>query len=108
MWVEAVAFVRSIGSFDAIAVELTWRNAADPNMPDVTGPMSHRIQINDPGRNRVLRILIELQANTGRVTAEQNEISSVSVLMCTPRQWVSRLNFTVLRRSRQAVRLILL
>ena len=38
-------------------------------------------------------MLIELQANTGRVTAEQNEIDSVSLLMCTPNwKWTSRLN----------------
>ena len=48
MWVEAMAFFRLIGPFDAIAVELTRGNASHPNMPDVTGPMAHWIQVNDP------------------------------------------------------------
>jgi len=43
-------------------------------------------------------MLVELQVNTGRVTAEQNEIDSVSLLMCTSnREWISRLNFTFRR-----------
>jgi len=67
-------------------------------MPDVTGPMARRIQINDLAGRRIVSISIELQANTGRMTAEQNEIDSVSLLMCTADgQWVSRLNVTVLK-----------
>ncbi len=48
--------------------------------------------------DRIVRILIELQANTGRVTAEQDEINSVSVLMCTPNgQRISCLNLTFIK-----------
>jgi hypothetical protein len=60
--------------------------------------MTCRTQINDLGWTRIASILIELQANTGRVTAEQNEINSVSVLMCTPNgQWISCLNLAFLK-----------
>src|SRR5215475_6429664 len=103
MRVEALALFRSIGSFDAIAVELTGGNASYPNMPDVTGPVTHRIEINDPGGGRVIRVLIELKAHPGGVTAEQGKIDALSVLVCAPRQWIPRLNFTVLRRSSKAV-----
>jgi hypothetical protein len=46
--------------------------------------MARPIQINNLGWRRIVGILIQLQANTGRVTTEQNEINSVSALMCTP------------------------
>ena len=78
-------------------------------MPDVAGPMTHRIQINDSARRRIVRILIELQTNTGCVTAEQNEIDSVSLLVCAPnRERISRLNFTLLSRCYETIRQILL
>ena len=109
MRVEAMALFRLIGPFDAVAIELTRGDASHPHMPHVTGPMTRGIQINDLRRRRVASISIELQANTGRVTAEQNEINSVSVLMCTPnRERISPLNFTLLRRSGKTVRRILL
>ena len=104
-----MAFFRLIGSFDSVAVELTRGDASHPHMPHVTGPMTRGIQINDLRRRRVACISIELQANTRRVTTEQNEINSVSVLMCAPnRQRISRFNFTLLRRSGKTVRRILL
>ena len=108
MRVEAVAFFRLIGSFDAIAVELARGDTSNPDMPDLTGPMSHGIQINDLARRSVAWILIELRADTGGVTAEHSEINPVSVLMCTPRLWISRLHVTLLRRCCNAVRPILL
>ena len=109
MWIEAMALFGLIRTLDAITVELTCGNASHPHMPDVAGPMTHWIQINDLRRRRVASISIELEANTGRVTAEQNEINSVSVLMCTAkRQWTSRLNFTHLRRCRETIGRILL
>jgi hypothetical protein len=108
MWVEAMAFFRLIGSFDAIAVELTRGNAPHPHVPHVTGPMTRWIQVNNLGGRSVASILIELQANTGRVTTEQNEINAVSGLMCTPdRQWIPRLNFPLLRRCCESIRRIL-
>jgi hypothetical protein len=52
-------------------------------------------------------MLVQLQANTGCVTAEQNETDSVSLLMRTA-NWKrsSRLNFTFLRRRRETIRRI--
>jgi hypothetical protein len=43
MWIEAMAFFRSIRSFDPIAIELTRANAPQPDVPDITGAMTHRI-----------------------------------------------------------------
>src|ERR1700685_3811907 len=104
-----MAFFRLIRSFDAIAIELSHVNASHPDMPNVTGPMAYWIQINDPRRRRIVRMLVELQVNTGRVTAEQNEIDSLSLLMCTPnRKRITRLNVTFLRRCCETIRQILL
>ena len=54
-------------------------------------------------------MLVELQTNQGRVTAEQNEIDSVPSLMCAPnRKWISRLNFTFVRRHYETIPQLLL
>src|SRR5579864_7486587 len=91
VWVETMALLRLVGSFDAIAIKLTRGNTSQPHMPDVTCAMACRIQINDLARRRIVSVPIELKTNPGRVTAEQNEIDSISVLMRTAnRQWVSR------------------
>src|SRR5580658_7800043 len=104
-----MAFFRLIRSFDAIAIELSDGNASHPNVPNVTGPMTLWIQINDPRWRRIVRMLIELQANRGRVTAKQNETDSVTLLMWTPhRKWSPRLNFTFFRRFCETIRGILL
>src|SRR5580658_1510444 len=104
-----MAFFRLIRSFDAITVELSHGNASHPNVPNVTGAMTQWIQDNDPGWGRIVGMLVELQANTGRVTAEQNEADSVSLLMWTPdRKWRSRLNVTFLKRRYGTIRQILL
>jgi len=99
---------RLIGALDAIAIELTRRNTSHPNMPDVTGPMTHRIQINAPGRTRVVRILIEFQVNTGRVAAEQDKLDSVTGLVRAPDgQRISRQNLTLHESQLESVRFIL-
>src|SRR4051812_34637229 len=104
-----MAFFRLIWSFDAITIELTRINASHPNMPNVTGPMAYWIQINDSRRRRIISMLVEFQANTSRVTAEQNEIDPVSLLMCTPNgKWIARLNITFLRRRYETIRQFLL
>jgi hypothetical protein len=62
-------------------------------MPDVTRPMTHRIQVNDSARNRIVRILIELQTNRGCVTAEQNKIDPDSLLVgASNREGIPSLN----------------
>src|SRR6202142_4688741 len=100
-----MAFFRLIGSFDAIAIELSRVNATHPDMPNVTCPMTNWIQFNDPRRRRIIRIFVKFQANACRVAAEQNEIDSVSLLMCTPnRKWITRLNITLFRRFYETIR----
>ncbi len=43
------------------------------------------------------------------MAAEQNEIDSVTLLVCTPdRKWIARLNITFLGRSYETVRQFLL
>src|SRR5579863_3196548 len=104
-----MAFFWLIRSFDSIAIELSAANTPHPNVPNVTGPMAYWIQINDPRRRRIIRILVEFQANPRRMTAEQNEIDSVTLLMCTPDgKWIARLNITFLRRLYETIRQILL
>src|SRR5579859_1299738 len=94
-----MAFFWLIRSFDSIAIELSAANTPHPNMPNVTGPMTYWIQINDPRRRIIIRILVEFQANPCCVTAEQNEIDSVTLLMRTPDgKWIARLDITFLRR----------
>src|SRR5215831_5141599 len=107
MGVEAMAFFWLIRSFNAIAVELTGRNATDPHMPDVTGPMAHWIQINNPGGGPVTSVLIELTSHSGRVTAEQSEIDPISPLMRTPGHRASCQNTTRLRRCLASIGSIL-
>jgi hypothetical protein len=60
-----MALFREIRPLNAIAVKLTSADTPHPHMPDVACPVMHRIQLNDFARRRVVRILIELQANTG-------------------------------------------
>src|SRR5438105_5169965 len=84
MWIEAMTQFRLIGSLNAVTVELTRRNTSHPNMPDVAGPMTRRIQINAPCRMRVVGILIEFQVNSRCVAAEQDKIDSVSGLARPP------------------------
>jgi hypothetical protein len=104
-----MAFFRLIRPFDAIAIELSAVNTSHPNMPNVTGPMAYWIQVNDPRRRRIIRMFVKFQANTCRVTAKQNEIDSVSLLMSTPnREWIARLDITFLRRCYEIVRRFLL
>ena len=91
MWVKPMAFFRLIGSSDAIAIELTRGNASHPNVPNVASSMTHWIQLNDPRRRRIIRLLVEFQANTGRVAAKQYEIDSISLLLSTPnRKWATQ------------------
>src|SRR5579864_3117906 len=109
MWVEAMAFFRLIRSFDAITVELTRGNTPHPQMPDVARPMTHRIEVNDSGRRRIVRILIELQTNRGCVTAKQNKIDSSSLLVgASNRERISGLNVARLRPLCESIRQILL
>jgi 3-deoxy-D-arabino-heptulosonate 7-phosphate (DAHP) synthase len=101
-------FFRLIRPIDAITIELSHGNASHPHVPNVTGPMADWIQINDPSGGTVIGVLIELKVHPGRVAAEQNEIDSVSLLMGTSnRKWISRLNFTSVRRSYQIIHGIL-
>src|ERR1700728_3715537 len=97
-----MACLRLIWAFDAIGIELPHGNSSHPNVPDVTGPMTNRIQIDDPGRRRIVRMRVELQANTRRVAAEQNKIDAVSHVMGTAdRERTSDLNLILLRRCRE-------
>src|SRR5579863_3228512 len=99
MWVEAMALLGSIRPLDAITVELTRGNASHPHMPDVACPMTHRVQVNDSARRGIVRLLIEIETNTGRVTAEQNKINSVALLVGASNwEGISRLNIAHLRR----------
>src|SRR5579872_2328929 len=93
--VESVAFFRFIWSFDAVAVQLARGNASQPNVPNIASAMARRIQMNRLAGRRIVSRVVELQVNTGRVSAEQNKINSVSLLMRTADgQWISHLNIT--------------
>ena len=105
MRVEAMAFFRLIRSVDAITIELPRDNAAHPNAPNVASPITDWIEINDSARRRIVGIPVKLQANTGRVTADQNETDSVSLLMrTTNRKRRSRLDVAFIRRCRETMR----
>ena len=71
--------------------------------------MTHGIEANDSARRRIVRILIELQTNTGCATAEQNKIDSPSLLVgAANREGISGLNVARLRRLCESIRQILL
>ena len=70
--------------------------------------MTHGIEVNNSARRRIVGMLIKLQTNSRCVTAEQNKINPISLLVgASNRQRVPRLNLADLRRCSEITRQIL-
>jgi len=71
--------------------------------------MKRGIEVNDSRGRRIIRMLVELQPNTGRVAAQQNEVDPFSLLMRSPdRKRTSRLDVANRTRCEQSAHRICL
>ena len=76
--VEAVAVMGRVRSGDAKAIELPRPNPFEPNVPDVTRLVSRRVEDDGAGRRGVLGTVEQVEADAGRVPAEDGEVDAVT------------------------------
>src|SRR5882672_5354614 len=68
---------RLVRTIHPVPIDLPRRDAFDPDVPDVAGAVTNRIEIDAARRLRVPAIREQLQPDTPRVTAEESEVDAV-------------------------------
>ena len=76
--IEAVPLVGRVRSRDAKPVELARGDAGQPHVPDVAGLVAGGIEDDAPRRHGVVGVGEEVEADAGRVPAEDGEVDAVS------------------------------
>ncbi len=75
--VETVAIPGLVGTIHAIGVQLAGLQPRDPDMPNVTGSIAGRVQIDDPRSGAVAGPVEQFEAHAGRVPAKEGKVHSI-------------------------------
>ncbi len=71
-----MAVLGLIRAVQPVGVELAGTYSRNPDVPHVAGAIARGIQVNHPGRHRVLRMIKQLEPNATGMTAEQREVDA--------------------------------
>src|ERR1035438_5407872 len=92
-----MAVLGLIRSIHAIGIQLAKPKSLNPNMPYVTSPVAHGIQINYPGGNGIFGMIKQLQPNAVGVSAEERKVHTFATCIDPQRQRHSDSNRSQLR-----------
>ena len=87
---KSISGLRRQRAVHAVGIRLSPAHTFDQSVPDVSGPVLRRVQIERPQRMLVSRILEDQQFDAFGVAAEDGEVEAVAAVVHAQRQRASR------------------